>query len=120
MPSRRATSRSYHHSIILRKEPTDAERKLWSILRANKLNDVSFRRQHALGGYVVDFCAIKAKLVIELDGSQHLEQGDYDSRRTQELEKMGYTVIRFWNNQVLNDLNGVIIAITQVLEDLQN
>jgi len=100
----------------LRKEPTLAERKLWAYLRGNKLNGVNFRRQHATGNFVPDFCSVKAKLVIELDGSQHLEQEEYDAERTKYLEEQGYKVIRFWNNQVMNDIEGVIRAIILALE----
>jgi very-short-patch-repair endonuclease len=67
------------------------------------LNGVNFRRQHALGNFIVDFVSIKRKLVIELDGSQHLEQAEYDIERSKYLEAQGYKVIRFWNNQVEND-----------------
>ncbi len=100
----------------LRKEPTPAERKLWAYLRGNKLHGVNFRRQHAIGRYIPDFCSAKDKLIIELDGSQHLEQEEYDDERTKYLESQGYRVIRFWNNQVLNDIETVVRAITIELE----
>ena len=106
-----------HRAGELRREPTPAEQKLWAYLRGKKLNGVSFRRQHALGPYVADFCAIKAKLIIELDGSQHLEQEEYDQARTAYLESQGYKVIRFWNNDVMNDINGVIRAIEIALRE---
>ena len=77
---------------------------------------VSIRRQHAVGIYIPDFCSPKAKLIIELDGSQHLEQEEYDEERTKYLEARGYKVIRFWNNQVMNDLEGVIKAIIYAIE----
>ena len=104
-----------HRAGELRQELTPAEKKLWAYLRGNKLNGVSFRRQHAIGNYIVDFVAIKYKLIIELDGSQHLEQTEYDEERTRYLESQGYKVIRFWNNQVENELNGVIQAIELIL-----
>jgi very-short-patch-repair endonuclease len=116
MPPRRTTPQGYENARLLRKEPTRAERKLWAYLRGNKINNVNFRRQHAIGNFVPDFCAIKEKLVIELDGSQHLEQEKYDEDRTAYLESQGYTVIRFWNNQVMNDIEGVISAICHALE----
>lgn len=97
-----------HRAGELRREPTPAERKLWSVLRGNKLNGVSFRRQHAIGNYIVDFVSIKKKLIIELDGSQHLEQTEYDEERTAYLESQGYRVVRFWNNQIENEMDGVI------------
>ena len=95
---------------------TPAERKLWASLRGDKLNGVHFRRQHAFGNYILDFCAIKQKLVIELDGNQHFEQKEYDIERTNYLESHGYRVIRFWNNQVMNDLEGVLYTIMDSME----
>jgi very-short-patch-repair endonuclease len=116
MPPKRSTPKNYHRAIQLRKEPTAAEVKLWAFLRGNKLNGVNFRRQHAIGKYIVDFCSLKKKLVIELDGSQHLEQEEYDQERTLYLESQGYRVIRFWNDQVLNDIEGVIKTIIYAVE----
>jgi very-short-patch-repair endonuclease len=117
MPPKRAKPKSYERARQLRKEPTRAERKLWAYLRGDKLNGVNFRRQHAIGNFIVDFVSIKRKLVIELDGSQHLEQEEYDIERTKYLESQGYKVIRFWNNDVMNDINGVIRAIELALND---
>jgi very-short-patch-repair endonuclease len=106
-----------HRARELRKEPTLAERKLWAYLRGNKLNGLNFRRQHAIGNFIVDFVSIKRRLVIELDGSQHLEQEEYDLERTKYLESQGYKVIRFWNNDVMNNINGVIQVIEHALND---
>jgi very-short-patch-repair endonuclease len=92
-----------HRAIELRKEATPAEMTLWSGLRNDQLG-YTFRRQHAIGNYIVDFCAPRKKLVIELDGSQHLEQQEYDEERTKYLEARGYRVLRFWNNDVLNEM----------------
>jgi very-short-patch-repair endonuclease len=116
MPPRRTTPTGYELARKLRKVPTPAERKLWEYLRGNKLNGIYFRRQHAIGKYVPDFYAPKAKLIIELDGSQHIEQDEYDEDRTEYLEEQGYKVIRFWNNQVMNDIDGVIRAIVLTME----
>lgn len=116
MPPKRANPKSYERARRLRKELTPAERKLWSVLRGNNLNGVSFRRQHAIGNYIVDFVSIKKKLIIELDGSQHLEQTEYDEERTKYLESQGYRVIRFWNNLVENELNSVIRSIEMALK----
>ena len=77
---------------------------------------VTFRRQHAVGNYIPDFCSLKAKLIIELDGSQHLDQEEYDCERTKYLESLGYKVIRFWNNDVLNNIEDVILAIIHALK----
>jgi len=116
MPPRRTTPTSYELARKLRKEPTPAESKLWAYLRGCKLYGIYFRRQHAIGKYVTDFCALKAKLIIELDGSQHIEQDEYDEERTINLEAQGYKVIRFWNSQVINDIEGVINAIELKME----
>jgi len=109
-----------HRAGELRKEPTPAERKLWSKLRNDQLG-VNFRRQHAVGNYIPDFCCPKAKLIVELDGGQHAENEAvrYDNERTKYFESLGYRVIRFWNNQVMKDMNGVILTITYTLEEIQ-
>ncbi len=112
---RRSTPKIMRQAGELRKESTPAERKLWAYLRGDKLG-VNFRRQHAVGNYIPDFCSPKAKLVIELDGSQHLEQEEYDKERTKYLESRGYKVIRFWNNDVMKNIEGVILAIMNALE----
>jgi very-short-patch-repair endonuclease len=77
---------------------------------------INFRRQHALGNYVTDFCAPKAKLIIELDGSVHVEQCEYDAERTEYFIMQGYKVLRFWNSQVMNDIEEGIYAIVLALE----
>ena len=112
---RRSNAKTLHKAGELRKELTPAERKLWSVLRGNKLNGVKFRRQHAIGNYIVDFVSIKKKLIIELDGSQHLEQDEYDTERTKYLESQGYRVVRFWNHQMEKEMDGVIRAIEVML-----
>jgi len=129
--SQRSNPRTKHHAIELRKESTLAEprfapttnigakrgkRKLWARLRNDQLG-VTFRRQHAIGNYILDFCSPKVKLIIELDGSQHLEQEEYDQERTKYLESLGYKVIRFWNNDVVNNIDGVILTIIHAMED---
>jgi very-short-patch-repair endonuclease len=77
---------------------------------------VQFRRQHAIGHYIVDFCAPRRKLVIEVDGSQHLEQVEYDRRRTEYLETRGYRVVRFWNREVMKNIDGVLSRIWNELD----
>ncbi|MBN8655162.1 MAG: endonuclease domain-containing protein [Anaerolineae bacterium] len=119
MPARRTTPKGYENARKLRKELTPAERKLWAHLSNRKINGVKFRKQHAIGNYVPDFCAIKERLIIELDGSQHLEQVAYDDERTKYFESLGYRVIRFWNNQVTKELDAVILAIIHALEENQ-
>jgi very-short-patch-repair endonuclease len=117
MPPKRANPKSYELARQLRKLPTPAEKRLWIVLRGDKLNGVHFRRQHAIGKYIIDFCSIKSKLAIELDGSQHLEQGEYDIQRTAYLGSQGYKLIRFRNDQVMNDIEGVILSIEAALND---
>lgn len=114
--SQRSNPNTKHKAMELRKESTPAEAKLWSRIRNDQLR-VTFRRQHAIGNYIPDFCSPKAKLIIELDGSQHLEQEEYDQERTKFLESLGYKVIRFWNNDVTNNIDGVILAILYAMED---
>ena len=115
MPPKRAKPKTYERARALRKELTPAEWKLWSVLRSNKLHGVSFRRQHAIGNYIVDFVSIKEKLIIELDGSQYLEQTEYDEERTKYLESQGYQVVRFWNDQIEKEMDGVVCAIEVML-----
>ena len=115
MPVKRSNPGTMRQAVKLRKVPTPAERKLWSYLRGDKLNGVSFRRQHAIGNFIPDFVSIKRKLIIELDGSQHLDQAEYDVERSKYFELQGCKVIRFWNHQVENDIAGVLRAIAIAL-----
>jgi len=99
----------------LRKNQTDAEKLLWKHLRNRQLNGYRFRRQVPMGRYIVDFTCASLKLVIELDGSQHMSNTDYDERRTQYLTTQGYKVVRFWNNELLHHTDSVLEAITLTL-----
>ena len=98
----------------LRKNMTFAERLLWSKLRRKGLG-VRFKRQEPIGRYIVDFVCHSKKLIIEVDGGQHAESGR-DRRRDKELEEMGYKVLRFWNNEVIENLEGVIEEVRRHLE----
>lgn len=91
---KRSNPKTKHNAIQLRKKLTPAERKLWVRIRNNQLG-VAFRRQHAIGNFIPDFVCVEKKLILELDGSQHLEQVEYDSERTKYFETLGYKVIRF-------------------------
>jgi very-short-patch-repair endonuclease len=113
----RSTPKILHRAGELRKETTPAEKKLWAYLRLMREDGIRFRRQHAIGLYITDFCVPRKKLIIELDGSQHLEQQDYDTERTKYLESLGYKVIRFWNNDVMNHIKDVVQSIHQALGD---
>jgi len=100
----------------LRIEQTDAEHRLWSRLRGSQLEGFKFRRQHPLGPFFADFFCLEAKLVIELDGSQHADQLDRDERRTEFLRGAGYEVLRFWNYEVISEIDVVIQRIADALE----
>ena len=93
----------------LRKNLTDAEQKLWQHLRNRQLEGYKFRRQQAIGKYIVDFVCFEKKLVVELDGGQHSDakRVEYDSNRTRWLESRGYQVLRFWNHEVLSEFDAV-------------
>lgn len=101
----------------LRQASTDAEKKLWGRFRNSQLLGVRFRRQFPIGSYFADFCAPREFLVIELDGSQHLEFEDADLRRTEVMRSLGYRVIRFWNSDVLASIDEVLQQITDSLKD---
>ena len=88
----------------LRKNPAEAERKLWKYLRLRQLGGYKFRRQQPLGSYIVDFVYLEKKLIVELDGGQHSIQINYDAKRTEWLETHGFRVLRFWNNDVLEEI----------------
>jgi len=94
----------------LRIEATDVERLLWSKLRARQLLGAKFVRQFAAAGYIADFACREHFLIVELDGSQHLDSA-YDADRTAALEVLGYRVLRFWNRDVVENLDGVVTAI---------
>ncbi|MBV8190913.1 MAG: endonuclease domain-containing protein [Alphaproteobacteria bacterium] len=99
----------------LRKSPTDAEYLLWKHLRSRKLSGFKFRRQHSVGPYICDFACLEGGMVVELDGSQHVEQSDYDERRDSFLRSRGFRVIRFWNNDVLVRTESVLETIFEAL-----
>jgi very-short-patch-repair endonuclease len=92
----------------LRKRQTDAERLLWYRLRSRQLAGYKFRRQQAMGVYIVDFICLESKLIIELDGGQHATQIEYDAKRSSYLNSHGFKVLRFWNNDVLQDIDAVL------------
>jgi len=99
----------------LRASQTDAENLLWYRLRNRNLFKYKFRRQHTLQAYIVDFVCLEKSLIIELDGGQHAEQQTYDEKRTQQLKKEGFQVLRFWNNEVLNNIEGVLFVVQEAL-----
>jgi very-short-patch-repair endonuclease len=100
----------------LRSDQTNPENQLWSRLRARQLEGFKFRRQHSIGPFVADFFCLEAKLVVELDGSQHADQSEDDERRTEFLRDAGYNVLRIWNNEVINEIDEVLQRIADTLE----
>jgi very-short-patch-repair endonuclease len=101
----------------LRNQPTDAERRLWHFLRAEKLRGYKFRRQAAIGSYVVDFVCFSAKLIVELDGPQHLEPDAvrHDERRANWLGSRGFRVLRFRNQELDESIHAVVDAIERAV-----
>ena len=102
---------------VLRRNMTDAEQALWRRLRGCQVKGCKFRRQHPFGDYILDFVCLEAKFVIEVDGGQHNES-DRDSARDQALMNAGFRVMRFWNNQVLNEIESVVESVWLELERL--
>jgi very-short-patch-repair endonuclease len=101
----------------LRAAQTEVERRLWQRLRNRQRHGAKFRRQHPIGPYIADFFCLDAGLVIELDGSQHGEEPAQrvDQRRTEYLANQGYHVLRFWNEEVLDNIDGVLEEIAKFL-----
>jgi very-short-patch-repair endonuclease len=107
-PTKRAQS--------LRNNATDCERLLWKELRASRLDGQKFSRQIPVGPYICDFVCRRRMLVIELDGGQHSANADVDAKRSRFIESAGYRVIRFWNHEVMENLDGVLKAIVLALD----
>ncbi|MEM8856792.1 MAG: endonuclease domain-containing protein [Chloroflexota bacterium] len=101
----------------LRKNQTLQEEVLWKHLRNRRFRGAKFRRQMPIGRFIVDFASVEHKLIVELDGSHHAEQKEYDEIRTAFLEAEGYRVIRFWNNQIMKEINGVLQLIEDALKN---
>jgi very-short-patch-repair endonuclease len=107
---------SLDRSRHLRRSATVAERRLWAVLRHRRLRGYRFRRQHRIGAYIVDFACTRYHLIVEADGGQHNES-IADELRTAWLESQGWRVIRFWNNDILGNTEGVLLAILEALGD---
>ena len=97
----------------LRNNSTDAERLLWHHLRNSQLEGVKFRRQQPIEAYIVDFVSFDKRIVIELDGGQHAESAEYDQQRDACLQRNGFVVLRFWNNELFENIDGVLEVIRQ-------
>ncbi|TZG27734.1 endonuclease domain-containing protein [Sphingomonas montanisoli] len=113
-PVRRQISPFAH---AMRQDATDVEMRMWMALRGRRLDSWKFKRQATIGRYVVDFLCIEARLVIELDGGPHSEQRD--ASRTALIEAAGYRVIRFWNNEVVDNFDGVLASLRIALGEVR-
>lgn len=100
---------------VLRRNQTDVERLLWKSLRSRQFHGLKFRRQHPIGSYIVDFCCPERFVVIELDGGHHADQKPADRHRTTYLEAKGFRVLRYWDNDVMKNLDGVLEDIGQAI-----
>ncbi len=99
----------------LRKNSTIQEKRLWNLLKNRQFHNLKFKRQHPIGKYIVDFICKEAKIIVEIDGGQHNEPENIisDTERTKYLEGLGYKVIRFWNNEIYENIDGVIIKLEE-------
>jgi len=110
---KRMTSDHTKKARKLRKNATRAESLVWSKLRAKQINGVKFRRQQPIGNCIVDFVSFEKRIIIELDGGQHAKEKKKDSKRDKLLSENGFTVLRFWNNDIFNNLEGVLEVISK-------
>jgi len=108
------SSRTLKHAKQLRRDLTPQERVLWSELKNRQLDGFKFRKQQPIGPYIADFVCQEHKLVIEADGSQHSDNQN-DKQRDRWMQDRGYTVLRFWNNEINENLEGVLTAIMHTL-----
>ncbi len=104
-------SEALKRAKALRREATPAETLLWKHLRGSQMDGHKFRRQMWLGPFIADFACVEARLVVEADGGQHSEAEEYDARRSAWMAREGYRVLRFWNGDVLTNIDGVLYAI---------
>lgn len=110
--------KKYHTAKMLRKNSTMQEKRLWNLLKNRQFHNLRFKRQDPIGNYIVDFVCPEIKLIIEIDGGQHNEPEniEYDHQRTEFLESNGYRIIRFWNNDIYKNINGVIEEIEKYIK----
>ncbi len=111
MGPRHRLDRPTERARDLRNEATNAEQMLWRQLKSSRLQDLKFSRQMPIAGFFADFACRSHKLIVELDGSQHVEAATYDVKRTQALEAAGYRVVRFWNNDLTSNMASVLETI---------
>ena len=114
---KKADEKILNYAKILRSDMTDFEQKIWYYIRAKRFMGLKFKRQVPIGNYIVDFLCTDKKLIIELDGSQHFEQIEYDKQRDEFLKNKGYKVIRITNNEISN-IESVLVYIKDVVEGM--
>jgi very-short-patch-repair endonuclease len=114
-PLKRVSNVTRDRAVSLRHRPTEPEKLLWSILRGRKLDGLKFRRQHPIEPYIVDYYCADERLVVELDGKSHNDAEDYDRQRSAFLAKLGLTVLRVTNDDVMTNLDGVAHGILTVV-----
>ncbi|MDZ7927730.1 MAG: endonuclease domain-containing protein [Agrobacterium sp.] len=119
MPHAKVEQKHRAYARQMRKVMTDAELKFWNAVRAHRLAGLAFRRQLPVAGYIVDFACPSHKIIVELDGFQHAENpaADYDRQRTEMLEQRGWTVLRFWNDDIIKDIDNVCLHIIATLKE---
>lgn len=108
--------RIWRNARELRNSATDAERKLWQQLKGRQMLGIKFRRQYPIAGYIADFASPDVRLVVELDGGQHLERREYDRQRSRRMACNGYRVLRFWNDDVLLRTDDVLAEIVRMID----
>jgi very-short-patch-repair endonuclease len=116
MPKFRVTKNLREKARSLRISSTDAEKKLWRLLRSRQFASIKFRRQAPIGRWVVDFVAFEQKIVVEADGGQHAEAAK-DQKRDTDLAARGFRILRFWNHDILKNPEGVLEALNEALKD---
>ncbi len=107
------------HAKAMRQEMTEPEQRLWYQLRAKRFEGIKFRRHKVVGNYIPDFSSNDPKLIIEVDGDSHGLSEDYDARRTASLETAGYRVVRFSNADVMGEMDGVLVLLTEILSEMR-
>jgi very-short-patch-repair endonuclease len=113
---RKARSHLRAYARDMRREPTDAEKKFWRLVRDRRLAGSKFKRQYPIGRYIADFVCLEAKLIVELDGGRHAEQQAYDAVRDAFLAAEGFHVLRFWNSDVLTNADGIAERLFHLLK----
>jgi very-short-patch-repair endonuclease len=109
---RKVTANGVEKARVLRRTQTEAERRMWNLLRNRGVEGLKFVRQHPIDPFVVDFLCRELMLVVEVDGSQHVDDAQYDGRRTAFLNERGYSVLRFWNGEAIRHADGICRMLT--------